>query len=89
VQIQVLEGEADHEDERFGGDALPGVGLVDPVADVGVLERAPLDARQVHLPDERAGVEEDPHGVGGVEVPLPGRRRAPGPEGGRVPQQVG
>ena len=44
VQREVLEGEAEqHHDRRLGHVAVAGLGLVDPVADVGVLERAALD----------------------------------------------
>ena len=70
VQAQVLEGEAGHHDQRLGHVAVAGVGLVDPVADVGVLERPPLDARQVDLPGEVSG-DEDPEAVAGAQLPLP------------------
>ena len=40
--------------QRLGHVALAGPGLVDPVADVGALERAPLDDRQVDLAGEVA-----------------------------------
>ena len=44
VQAQVLERVAAHDHERLGHVAVAGVLLVDPVADVGALERAPLHA---------------------------------------------
>lgn len=43
VKAQVVESELHRHDERFGRVALTGVALIDPVADVGILERASLD----------------------------------------------
>src|SRR5256885_258243 len=85
----VTDGSATQDEhERFGHEAPPGLGLVDPVADVGALERPPLDSRQVDLPGQGAVVEEDGQRVGGVEVALAGGRGAAGPEGGGVAHQV-
>jgi hypothetical protein len=89
VELQLFEGQAQDQDERLGDESSPGLGLVDPVADVGALERPALDPRQVDLAGQGAVVEEDRHGVGGVEVALTGGRGAAGPEGGGVAHQVG
>ena len=55
--------------ERLGHVAVAGPRLVDPVADVRALERAPLDDRQVDLAGEVA-VDEDPEAVAGAELAL-------------------
>src|SRR5690606_23150069 len=70
VQVQLLEREPGDHHDGFGNVALAGVPLVDPVADVGALERAPLQRRQVDLAGEGA-VDEDPEPVGGAELALP------------------
>ncbi len=58
VQAELLEREAGQDHDRLGDEAAPGHGLVDPVPDVGVLERAPLDGVEVDLPGQRL-VDED------------------------------
>ena len=70
VQVQVLEGGAAQQHERLGHVALAGLRLVDPVADVAALERAPLHDRQVDLAGEVA-VDEDAVAVAGAELALP------------------
>src|SRR5690606_28519997 len=66
--------------ERLGHEALAGVGLVDPVADVAALERAPLDDREVDLADE-AALHEDAVRVPGAELALALAGAAPDGEG--------
>src|SRR4051795_12224203 len=58
VQSQLLEREAEQHHDSFGDVAVAGQGFVDPVAPLGVLERAALDARQVDLPAETATDED-------------------------------
>jgi hypothetical protein len=79
VEAEVVEGEAGDGHQRLGHVAVPGLGLVDPVAHVGVLERAALDAGQVDLPGQGA-VHEDPEAVAGAELPLALPGPAPGVE---------
>ena len=67
--MQVLEGEAGEGDHRLGDVALAGVALVDPVADVGALERTPLHGVQVDLAGERS-VDEDAEAVPRAELAL-------------------
>ena len=69
VQAELLEAVPQHDDDRLGRVALARVRLVDPVADVRVLERAPLHRVEVDLAGELA-VDEDPEPVAGAELPL-------------------
>ncbi|HEU5148978.1 MAG TPA: hypothetical protein VFU19_00690, partial [Iamia sp.] len=69
MEAELLEGEAGEDDDGLGHQAPAGDGLVDPVADVGVLERAPLDGVEVDLAAEPALVE-DAEAVAGAEGPL-------------------
>ena len=55
--------------QGLGHVAVAGVLLVDPVADVRALERAPLHRRQVDLTGEVA-VDEDAEAVAGAELAL-------------------
>ena len=59
---------------------LPGQRLVDPVADVAHLERAPLHAAEADLTREAAVEQEEPEAVRGVEVTLAVPGAAPRPE---------
>ena len=58
MESKRLEGVLQHRDDRLGHQALPSHGLVDPVADVGRLERTALDRGEGYLPDE-ASLDED------------------------------
>ena len=62
--------------------------LVDPVADVGVLERAPLDRVEVDLAGEHPA-DEDPEAVAGTELAFPLAGRASGGERVGVFDDVG
>ena len=79
VQSQVLEGEPEHDSGRLGRIPVPGHRLVDPVADIGVLERAPLDAGDVDLAAE-AAVDEDAESVAAPQLAFAVAGAAPGRE---------
>src|SRR5690606_34607044 len=79
VEVDLLEREPGRQDERLGHVALAGVAPVDPVADVGRLERSPVHRRQVDLaaeplpgaPQGSRLADEDAEAVAGAELPLP------------------
>ena len=86
VQAEVLEREAQDRRRGLRCEALTGHGLIDPVADKGILERASLDRRQGDLAHEPLP-HEDPEPVArcpsGARVlaPRTGRRSWHGPQG--------
>ena len=49
MELELLEGELQHDDDGFGDVALPGVRLVDPVADGADLHGAAHDVVEVDL----------------------------------------
>ena len=67
---------------------MAGEVLADPVADVGVLEGSPLQAREVDLSGEPRA-HEDAEAVAAAQLPLTLAGAAAGPEGGRAPRGVG
>src|SRR5690606_16644239 len=88
VQVQLFEGEPADHDDRLGHIALPGVQLVDPVADIGTLERAALHRRDVDLPGEGA-VDEDAEAERRAELTLALTGAAPHGEGVAVLDGIG
>ena len=89
MQAERLERVAQEQQHTLGYVAVAGLGLVDPVADVGRLEWAPLHAAQAHLTEQATVVEEHPEAVGGVEVALAIPRVAASPERLAVDRGVG
>ena len=55
VEVNFLEGETAHHDERLGDVLVASLVLVHPVADVGASEGAAHHVGKVHLPDEGLG----------------------------------
>ena len=81
VQAQVVEAVADDQRDALGDVAVPGVALVDPVADRRRLERSAVHGAEAHLADEPVVVaEEQAEAVRRVELALAVPRRAPGAE---------
>ena len=90
VQPELLERVPEHQHDALGDVAVPGRGLVDPVADVRRLERPALHVAEAHLTGEALAVaEEHPEAVRRVELALAVPRAAPGPERIRVGRRVG
>src|SRR5579863_630187 len=83
VQSEHLEGKTQDRHRRLGGDRLFGHGLIDPVADEGVLERTSLDGGQGDLTHE-AIRHEDPEAVPAPHLALPLPGRAPVGEAGAI-----
>ena len=88
MEGELLEGEAEQHDDGLGDVAIARHGFVHPVAHVGVLEGAPLDARQVDLPAE-AAADEDAEAVPTAELALPVAGAAAGGEHPPVLGRVG
>src|SRR6266480_7567694 len=88
MESEVLEGEAGHRHQSLGDEAVARPFLIDPVADVRILERTPLHAVDVDLARE-AVVGEDPEAVPGAELPLPPSRATARREGLAVVGDVG
>ncbi len=82
-RAELFEGKAQDRHRRLGSEPLAGHGLVHPVADEGILERAPLDRRQRDLAHEPIG-HEDPESVPTSHLTLALACRAPGREAGAV-----
>ena len=69
MEPEFLETETQHDHERFGYIAVSRLGFVNPVTDVGVLERPPLDGVEVDLTGEHA-LDEHAEAVAGAELTL-------------------
>ena len=69
MESEFFETEAQDDHKRLGHIAVARLGFVDPVADVGVLERPPLDRVQVDLTGEHA-LDEHTEAVARAELPL-------------------
>ena len=69
MESEFLETETQHDHERFGYIAVSRLGLVNPVTDVGVLERPPLDRVEVDLTGEHA-LDEHTEAVARAELSL-------------------
>src|SRR5713101_5374999 len=70
MQRQLLEGEAEHDHDRLGHKTVAGLGLIDPVAHVCVLEGPSLDGREIDLARE-ATLDEDPKSVATPQLTFP------------------
>ena len=88
MQAELLEAEPQHDDDGLGRVALPGVRLVDPVADVRVLERAAVHGVEVDLAGELA-VDEHSEAVAGAELALTLAGAAPDRERLAVDRRIG
>src|ERR1019366_3920457 len=76
MKTDLFEGEPEQQHARLRHITTARLGLIDPVPDVGVLERSPRHRGDVHFACETAHGE-DPESVAGAELPLAFSHRAP------------
>lgn len=69
MEMEFLEGEAGNHDEGLRNVPTTGLSFVDPIPDVGVLERSSLDRVEVDLSGEDP-LDEHTESVAGPELPL-------------------